>query len=221
MRINVGPITRHWRIIEIIASFNQHEAARSHSYVYRSIVRRVYVVPRVGRFQRLIWPRGSSGSTVNRRIANDKITLSTTRLVERYRYSVNLVSVASLPDMASPAVGIVKDIQRVRRVALNTCNLIVAGKFRSESRPLICDPVLCRVDNLTPISTACYSTLVKAVRIIHVPRIISCRASEWTGYPLEHRAISLKLITGLSRRYSIEGIVMKHCYSAANTANAK
>ena len=71
--------------------------------------------------------------------------------------------------MASPAVGVVINIKCVRCVALDQCNLIVAGKFRRESRPLICRPVLSRVDNLALASTRCGSALVKTVRIIHVP----------------------------------------------------
>src|SRR5437899_11007728 len=122
--------------------------------------------------------------------------------------------------MASPAVGVVKDMERVRCIALDECNLIVAGKFRSESRPLIRRPVLCRVDNLALATARCRSAPVKTVRVIHVPRIISRRASERTGGPLEHRAVSLKLITGLSRRYAIEGIVVKHRRPAATAANA-
>src|SRR5437899_5042301 len=99
-----------------------------------------------------------------------------------------------MPDMACPAVGVVKDIKRVRCIALDECNLIVAGKFRRESRPLICRPVLCRVDNLALASTGCRSALVKTMRVIHVPRIIAGRAEERTGGPFEDRAVRLHLI---------------------------
>ena len=61
---------------------------------------------------------------------------------------MNLISVASVPDVASPAVGIVINVECVGRVAPDQCNLIVAGKFRSESRPLIRRPVFGRVDDL-------------------------------------------------------------------------
>jgi hypothetical protein len=59
------------------------------------------------------------------------------------------------------------------------------------------------------------------MRVIHVPRIIAGRAEERTGGPLEYRAVSLKLISGLSRRDAIEGIVVKHRYSTSNTTGAK
>jgi hypothetical protein len=57
------------------------------------------------------------------------------------------------------------------------------------------------------------------MRVIHVPGIIACGAEERTDGPFKKRAVSLKLITGLSRHYTIEGIVVEHGHSAANTAN--
>ena len=109
--------------------------------------------------------------------------------------------------MASPTVSVENNSKRIRCVALDQCNLIVAGKFRRESRPLICPPVLCRVDNLALASPRCGSALVKTVRVIHVPRIIAGRAEERTGGPFEKQAVSLKLI-----HQSLPAIDRQQCY---------
>ena len=56
MRIAKRDVSRHRRVVEIVASFNQHEAACAHRYVYWRAGRRVDVVPRVSRLQSLIRP---------------------------------------------------------------------------------------------------------------------------------------------------------------------
>ena len=132
-----------------------------------------------------------------------------------------MVSVPSLPVMASPAVGVVIHVKCVRCIALDECNLIVPGEFRRESCPLICRPMFSAVDNLTLAASCCDSTVVKTVLIVPVPRIIAGRTEEWRGRPFEDRAIRLKLIARLPWGHAIKRVVMKNRYPATDTAYAK
>ncbi len=122
--------------------------------------------------------------------------------------------------MASPTVSVENNSKRIRCVALDQCNLIVAEKFRRESRPLICPPVLCRVDNLALASPRCGSALVKTVRVIHVPRIIAGRAEERTGGPFEKQAVSLKLIHRVSRPLTVNSVIVEYGHAASYAADA-